>query len=77
MNEYCSELERSGPRKNSCQIQPVPVLISSRSVDTGLQEDELDADENSVIMKTILEDSMTKSEPIVSVTVRKKLNDWI
>jgi hypothetical protein len=54
----------------------VPVLISSRSVDTVLQEDELDADEN-VIMKTILEDSMTKSEPIVSVSVRKKHNELI
>ena len=75
-NKNSSELERSGPRKNSCQIQPVPVLISSRSVDTVLQEDELDADEN-VIMKTILEDSMTKSEPIVSVSVRKKQNELI
>ncbi|CBY19704.1 unnamed protein product [Oikopleura dioica] len=62
------ELERSGPRKNSCQLKRVPVLISSRSVDTALEEDELDADDN-VIMKTILEGCMTKSEPIVPVLV--------
>ena len=62
-----SEEETTGVRKNSCQLERVPVLKTSRSVDTGL-EDELDC-EDSNIMNTILEDSMTKSAPIVPVAV--------
>ena len=67
--------EETGYRKSSCQLQRVPVLLSSRSVDTGLQEnlqDDDDLDENN-IMNTILEDAMTKSEPIVQVIVCRSL----
>ncbi|CAG5110225.1 Oidioi.mRNA.OKI2018_I69.chr2.g4649.t1.cds [Oikopleura dioica] len=77
--EPLSVPEETGYRKSSCQLQRVPVLVSSRSVDTGLQEnlqDEDDLDDNN-IMNTILEDAMTKSEPIVQVSATQESTETV